>query len=163
METSYYRKARDKSKIHNKFMVDAKTKNNILSILNIVLVSFAGISNYFVSTDYNYLVSIVLYLSLFVSGVHKYFNYEEAIEKHRVSSILYSTLSQNIQDGSIPHQYIISQLQLLKVMEPDVPELFEDGPENSETTHTVERAPHIEPEPQTDAEFDFEMKRFMNI
>jgi hypothetical protein len=34
-------------------------------------------------------------------------------------------------------------------MEPDVPELFDDG--------------HEPPELQTDAEFDFEMKRFMNI
>ncbi len=120
----YYTLAKKKLEIHDKSMNTIKFRNDFLSALNILLVSFAGIANnvtYIKNIDSNafsVLFSGILYSSLVVTGVQKYLNYDELVEKHRVSSILYATLCQNIDDGLIPVQYIRSQYQMLKAMEP---------------------------------------------
>jgi hypothetical protein len=121
---NYYNQAKEKIKLHDSSMKNCKIKSDILSILNIGLISFVTVANevFYNNKDVviTTLFSGILFGSLVVTGIQKYFNFEELVEKHKVSSLMYSVLVQNIDDENIPPQYIRSQYQFLKAMEPYV-------------------------------------------
>ena len=129
MDGIYYNRAKNKAEKHSQEMKSKTIKNNVLNIINIALVSFAGVSNNIVSlvgtenTVFSYIFSGVLYCSLLTAGIQSYFKLSEDIERHRISALLYSVLCENINDEIIPVQYIRSQFQMLKAFEPNVNEV----------------------------------------
>jgi hypothetical protein len=159
MDGRYYKKALENSKQHLKSFAGDIKKNDILTITNIILVGSSGIANNIASFTggekiiTSTVLSIVLYLSLIVTGIQKYYDFSQSAEKHRLISILYQTLSENIKDENIPTQYIRSQYQLLRALGPGLVDLEENFDLNSVNVVETER----------DNELDFELRRMNDI
>lgn len=159
MDGRYYKKALENSKQHLKSFSSDNKKNDILTITNIILVGSTGIANNIASFTgaeniiIGTVLSIVLYLSLIVTGIQKYYDYSQSAEKHRLISILYKTLSENIKDENIPTQYIRSQYQLLRALGPGLVDFEENCELNTVSVIENER----------DNELDFELRRMNDI
>lgn len=127
--SSTIKKYRDESYIkhvqHSKAASDFRKISNILSIVNIGLVSASGVATN-VTNDigaYSFIISLAIYSSLFLTGVQKYLNYDELSFKHDSSSTGYSTLYKNILDNiNDPPYLLISAFHILESTSPSVPE-----------------------------------------
>jgi hypothetical protein len=157
MDGVYYTKALKNSREHSKDYKSDSRKNDFLTILNMILVASTGIANNVVTfSGANTLLSVVLYLSLIITGIQKYYDYAQSAEKHRIISILYATLCENIKDEKIPCQYIRSQYQLLRAIGPGLVEV-DDQP----TATSTEPVDVVENE--RDHELDYELRRMNSI
>lgn len=159
MNGKYYNKALKNSIEHLKSFNSDSKKNDILTITNIILVASTGIANNvatFTGAENiitNTVLSVVLYFSLLLTGIQKYYDYAQSAEKHRIISILYSTLSENIQDENIPCQYIRSQYQMLRAIGPGLMMDLEESVDLNTVNVLNER----------DNELDFELQRMNSI
>jgi len=161
MKGVYYNKAKQKAKYHEEAKDIATRKNDILSILNIALIALSGIGNNIVSIAgyenkvISGFISGILYASLFVSGVQKYYNFQEIIEKHSISINLYTTLYENIEDANIPVAYIRSQYQLLRAMGYSIKEIHDIDTDSEEDLNVTT----VDISSDRDLALEFEMKK----
>lgn len=101
--------------------------NNVFSITNIVLVTFTGIANNVTilsghNKTYDIILSVMLYISLLLSGIQKYLKFEEKSQSHYSSSTSYSLLYKNIRDNpSSLNDYFVHHFHLLESIEQPIP------------------------------------------
>lgn len=161
MNGVYHRKALKSSEEHFKSFEKDTKKNEIFTVVNMILVAFTGVANNIATFSgtanviVNTFLSVVLYFSLVITGIQKYYDYSQSAEKHRLISILYRTLSENIDDKVIPVQYIRSQYQLLRALGPGLADIEEFVNSISVGDENLEN--------ERDHELDFELQRMNNI
>jgi hypothetical protein len=118
---------------HSKACSHTKLINNCFSLINIVIVTFTGIANNITvvsghSPLYGIMLSILLYISLLVSGIQKYLKFDELSTAHSSSSLGYSLLYKNIRDS--PDEitdYLINHFHLLEATEPPIPDFIKNS------------------------------------
>ncbi len=129
MTSEYYSKAIDKRVKHFNLSQRNGNIDNMLTVSNIIIVTTTGVANNIITSFgmetkiSGALVSIVLYFSLLITAVQKYYDFSRASQEHKLSSTLYENLAQTINDKKIPVQYISSQYQLIRAIAPQVEEL----------------------------------------
>lgn len=73
-------------------------RNNVINIANISVVTFIAVSNNITSSmnktssTLGVIYSIGLYLSIFISSLQKFLQYEKLTERHRIGSVRYNNL-----------------------------------------------------------------------
>ena len=155
MTSDYYSKSNDKRVKHFNLSQKNGNTDKLLTVANIIIVTTTGIANNIITSFgmetkiSGALVSIVLYFSLLITAIQKYYDFAQASEKHKLSSLLYANLAETINDKKIPVQYISSQYQMIRAIAPQVEEL------DSEKVSIVVDSPR-------DEELDFEFQRMNN-
>jgi hypothetical protein len=107
-----------------------KYKDNILSIINVVLVGATGIAtnvNTENNTTYQIFISCIIYASLVLSGIQKYFGYSDLYQKHSSSSNGYLRIYKSIRDKNTEFkENIIKQFNIVEALQADIPSFLKN-------------------------------------